>query len=100
MQVGARNRRQGGLFGFKLGALLGAASVLGLRAGTTASWTMRLAAWFAGATVMTGGACFMAGLAAERGEKRALLSALCFVAALVVIVLLQSFGLVPARCTG
>ncbi len=100
-EVGARNRRQGGLFGLKLGALLGVASVLGLRSGTTASWTMLLAAWFVGGTVMTTGACFMAGLAAERGEKRALLSALlCFVAALVVIVLLQSFGLAPTRRMG
>jgi hypothetical protein len=101
MRMGAKNWRQAGLFGLKLGAILSIASVLGLRSGTTASWTVLLAAWLVGGTIMTTGACFLAGLAAERGEKRALLSALlCFVAALVVIVLLQSFGFVPTRRIG
>ena len=101
IRMGARNWRQGGLFGLKLGAILSIAFVLGLRSGTTASWTMLLVAWLIGGTILTTGACFMAGLASERGEKRALLSALlCFVAALVVIVLLQSFGLAPTRRMG
>jgi len=99
--IGAGTWRRSSLFGLKLGALLGIASVLGLRSGTTASWTMLLVAWLVDETVLTTGACFMAGLAAERGEKRALVSALIlFVCAFIVIAVLQSTGLVPAKHMG
>ena len=99
--IGARTWRRASLFGLKLGALLGIASVLGLRSGTTASWTMLLAAWLVGETILTTGACFMAGFAAERGEKRALLSAfILLICAVIVIAVLQSTGLVPAKHMG
>ncbi|MGD1047327.1 MAG: hypothetical protein ABR899_01085 [Candidatus Krumholzibacteriaceae bacterium] len=99
--IGAGTWRRATIFGLKLGALLGVASVLGLRSGTTASWTVLLATWLVGETVLTTGACFMAGLAAERGEKRALLSALILlVCAFIVIAVLQSTGLVPAKHVG
>jgi hypothetical protein len=99
--AGAKTRRQGSLFGLKLGAVLNAAAVLGLRSGTTANWTTLLVGWLIGGTVLTVGACFMAGFASERGEKRALLSAsILFVGALVLIAVLQSIGLVPAKHIG
>jgi hypothetical protein len=99
--VGARTWKRASLFGLKLGALLSVASVLGLRSATTASWTTLLAAWLVGETVLTTGACFMAGLAAERGEKRALLSAfILLICAFIVIAVLQSTGMVPAKHAG
>lgn len=99
--AGATSWRRGGLFGLKLGAILGVAAAVGLRSGTTGSWTLLLTAYLVGGTVLTTGACFMAGLAAERGEKRALVSAvLLLVGALIVIAILQSTGLVPARRMG
>jgi hypothetical protein len=99
--VGARTWRRATVFGLKLGMLLGIASVLGLRSGTTADWSTLLAAWLVGETVLTTGACFMAGLAAERGEKRAIVSALILlVCAFIIIAVLQSTGLVPAKHMG
>jgi len=96
--IGVRNWKQGTVFGLKLGVLLNVASVLGLRSGTTASWTMLLVAWLIGGIVLTVGACFMAGFSEERGERRALLSAfLVLIGSVVLIALLQSTGLVPAR---
>jgi hypothetical protein len=97
MLVGVRNWKEGGLFGLKLGVILNIAAVLGLRSGTTATWTLLLGPWFIGGTVLTTAACFMAGLAAQWGEKRALLNALfLFIGAVVIIVILQSTGLAPA----
>jgi hypothetical protein len=99
--IGVRNRKEGGLFGLKLGAMLSIAFVLGLRSGTTASWTTLFTAWLIGGTILTTGACFMAGFASEKGEKRALLSAfLLLIGAFILIVLFQSIGLVPARHMG
>ena len=97
-RIGVRNWKQGSLFGLILGAVLNIASVLGLRSGTTASWTMLLVAWLIGGTVLATGACFAAGFAAERGEKRALLSAFLFlIGSVILIMLLQSTGIVPAQ---
>lgn len=97
-RIGVRNWKQGALFGLILGVVLNIASVLGLRSGTTASWTMLFAAWLIGGTVLTAGACFVAGFAAEHGEKRALLGAFLFlIGSVILIALLQSTGLVPAR---
>lgn len=85
------------LFGLKVGGLLNIASMLGLRSGTTASWPILLI-WLIGGTVMTAGACSMAGLSSERGEKKALLSAiLALIVAFILIVVFQNTGLVPTR---
>jgi hypothetical protein len=101
MLAGATSWRRGALFGLKLGAILGLAAALGLRSATTGSWTMLMTAYLIGGTVLTTGACFMAGLAAERGERRAVVSAvLLLVGAFIVIVILQSTGLVPTRRMG
>ena len=98
MLSGARTRKEGGLFGLKLGALLNAASVLGLRSATTASWPLLVAGWFVGGTVVTAGACFMAGWASEKGERRAILGALgLLVGAVIVVAVLQSIGLIPTK---
>ncbi len=97
MRVGARTWKRGFAFGLKVGILLNIASVLGLRSGTTASWPI-LIVWLVGGTVLTTGACSMAGLSSERGEKRALISAiLALVVAFILIVVLQNTGLVPTR---
>ena len=99
--MGVKSARQGALFGLKLGVILGVAAALGLRSGTTASWTILLVAWLIGGTVLTTGAGFMAGFSCEHGEKRALLSALLLlVGAVIVISILQSTGLAPARRIG
>ena len=101
ISIGARTWKQGSLFGVMLGGLLSLASVFGLRSGTTASWKMLLVAWLIGGTLLATGACFMAGFASERGEKKALISAfICLIGAIVLIVLLQSAGLVPVRRMG
>ncbi len=95
--VGVKTRKQGTLFGLKLGAMLNVASLLGLRSATTGDWETLLV-WSVGGTVLTTTACFMSGLASERGEKKALLSAfLLLLGAFILIVLLQSVGLVPTR---
>jgi hypothetical protein len=97
-RMGVRNWRQGTLFGLKLGVILSIAAVLGLRSGTTASWTMLLVAWLIGGTVLTTGACLMAGFSSDRGEKKALVSAfLILIGAVILIAVLQSTGLVPVR---
>ncbi len=99
--VGARTWKEGTLFGVKLGALLGLAAALGLRSATTASWTLLWAGWMAGELLLTTAACSVAGFASERGEKKALVSAIVmFIGAIVLITILQSAGLVPARRLG
>jgi hypothetical protein len=100
-RMGVKNARQGALFGLKLGVILGIAAALGLRSGTTASWTILLVGWLIGGIVLTTGAGFMAGFSCVHGEKRALISALVFLlGAVIVISILQSTGLVPARRIG
>ena len=100
-RIGVRTWRQGTLFGLKLGAILNTAAVLLLRSGTTASWTMLLVGWLIGGTLLTIGACSMAGFSSERSEKKALVSAfLLLIGAVIVISVLQSTGLVPFRRMG
>jgi hypothetical protein len=97
IMIGIRSWKRGGLFGLKLGVMLNVASVLGLRSGTTANWTI-LFVWLVGGILLTTTACFMAGFASERGEKKVLLRSFLFLlVAIIVIVLLQSSGLVPAK---
>lgn len=101
MRVGARTWKQGCLFGLKIGGLLAIAATLGLRSGTTADWPILLAGYLVGNTVLTTGACTIAGLASERGGKRAFLSAiLTLVIAFILVVVLQNTGLVPAQRIG
>lgn len=98
MRVGSRTWKQGCLFGLKIGVLLSTAATLGLRSGTTADWPILLAGYLVGNTVLTTGACLMAGLSSEHSEKRALLCAvLALVVSFIVIVVLQNTGLVPAQ---
>jgi hypothetical protein len=98
MLVGARSWRQGGLTGLKVGVVLNLACVLGLRSATTASWSLLIVAWLVGGTVLTTGACFMAGWASEKGERRALVSALILlVGAVIVVAVFQSIGLIPMK---
>jgi hypothetical protein len=97
MKVGAKTWRQGCVLGLMVGGLLNIASVFGLRSGTTASWPI-LFVWLIGGVALTAGACLMTGLSTERGEKRALLAAiLALVVAFILIIVLQSTGLVSAR---
>ncbi|MBN1567650.1 MAG: hypothetical protein JXA73_07370 [Acidobacteria bacterium] len=98
IKVGVRTWKQGCLFGLKFGSLLAIAATLGLRSGTTAGWPMLLAGYLVGNTVLTTGACLMAGLSSQRSEKRALWSAiLALVVAFILIVILQNTGLAPAQ---
>ena len=100
-RFGVSNWRQGALFGLKLGAVLGVAAALGLRSGTTASWTLLLSAWLVGGVVLTSGACVLAGYSSEHGEKKALVKAiLVLIGAVIAIAILQSTGAVPVRRMG
>ena len=101
VRLGIRGWRQGLIFGLQLGALVWGALALGLLSISTAELSLLLG-WFLGQTVEMGLAGAVAGSGLKRQRLRVLFVRVLalFVLLVVVTIVLQNTGLVPAAALG